>query len=332
MALDIARLTQFGIRPEDESVHPVAPDEPNWNESVFYDWIAGPDLAGHVRIGRMPNQGRVFLWVHLLMDGEWVVLEQPHLPLALFDEAFDCETRGLRVRRSVVDPLRINELQVAGVGRVVSGARAGHLLPFEVALRFEAIGPAHSLGEQSMSGHSADSYSSNRYEQPCSVRGTQRIGERTREVAGGGERDHSWGPRMWNMEWYFLAMHRADLRVQTARVIFDEDAYVSMGYFDTTETRNVVDTEFTLTFDDASARRPYEGTLTIVLEDDTRFSGRIETLDACPIDISHCFDPPQPSRYGRALVRFHPEDGSAPLLGWFEINRFPNGLSEVGFP
>lgn len=332
MTPDLAKLTQFGIRLDDEGVHPAAPDEPNWNESVFYDWVAGPDLAGHVRIGRMPNQGRVWLWVFLWMDGEWLALEQPHLPISLFGEGFDCETRGLLVRRTVTNPLRENRLRVAGMGRVLSGARTGMLLPFDVDLRYEARGPAHSLGEQTMAGHSADSYSSNRYEQPCQVTGTQRIGDRTRPVEGGGERDHSWGPRMWNMEWYFLAAHRADLRIQTARIIFDEDAYVSMGYVDTHETKNVVDTDFQLTFHDDEPRRPYEGTLELTTEDDAKIAGRIETITGCPIDVSHCFDPPQPSRYARALIRFHPQDGSAPLHGWLEINRFPGGISEVGFP
>lgn len=332
MTVDIEKLTQFGIKLEDERVHPVAPDEIHWNESVFYDWVAGPELCGHVRIGRMPNQGRVWLWVFLLMDGEWLALEQPHLPIALFGDGFDCETRGLLVRRTVTDPLRENRLRVAGIGRVLSGERTGMLLPFDIDLRFEARGPAHSLGEQTMSGHSAESYSSNRYEMPCEVSGTQRIGERTLPVRGGGERDHSWGPRMWNMEWYFLAVHRTDLRLQTARIVFDEDAYVSMGYLDAADTKNVVDNEFELVFDDASVRHPYDGRLTVTTEDDATFSGRIETLDACPIDVSHCFDPPQPSRYGRALVRFHPDDGSEPLHGWFEINRFPGGISEIGFP
>lgn len=332
MIPDLDRLTQFGIRPEDEGVHPAAPDVPHWNESVFYDWAIGPELAGHVRIGRMANQGRVWLWVFLLLDGEWVVLEQPHLPIAYFGEGFDCDAPGLKIRRTVTDPLRENHLRVAGTGRVASGPRAGTLVPFDVDLRFEARGPAHSLGEQTMEGHSAESYSSNRYEQPVHVTGTQRIGDRTVAVDGGGERDHSWGPRMWNMEWYFLAVHRPTLRLQTARVIFDEDAYVAMGYVDADATQNVVDNAFELTFDDANLRRPYEGRVRLTTEDDRELSGRIETLDACPIDAGHCFEPPQPSMYARALVRVHPDDGSEPLIGWLEINRFPSGISDVGFP
>ena len=87
-----------------------------------------------------------------------------------------------------------------------------------------------------------------------------------------------------------------------------------------------------LTFDDATPRRPFQGRVTLTTEDDVVFSARIETLDACAIDANHCFEPPQPSRYARALVRLHPDDGSAPLLGWLEVNRFPSGLSETAFP
>ena len=51
-----------------------------------------------------------------------------------------------------------------------------------------------------------------------------------------------------------------------------------------------------------------------------------------PIDANHCFDPPQPSHYVRALVRFHPDDGGEVLPGWLEVNRFLRGIDEVGFP
>lgn len=331
MPYDLEDPSQFGIREEDEHVHPHAPDELHWNESVFYDWIASPTLAGHVRIGRMANQGRAWLWVFLLTDGEWAVLEEPRLPVSAFD-GFDYDGRGLRVKRVVDVPLRENTLSVAGTARIVSGVRAGQLVPFDLDLRFSSRGPAHSLGEQTMAGHSAALYSSNRYEQPVAVKGTQRVGEVRRDVEGQGERDHSWGPRYWNMQWYFLVLHGEAMRLQCARIVFDEDSYLSMGYLGRERTVNVVDAEFALTFDDSRVRKPYEGSVRLVTEHDEVVEGRLEALDGCAIDASHAFDPPQPSVYRRAIVRFHPASGGEPLLGWLEINRFPNGISDEGFP
>jgi len=34
----------------------------------------------------------------------------------------------------------------------------------------------------------------------------------------------------------------------------------------------------------------------------------------------------------RALVQMQPDNGSEPLVGWFEIIRFPPSISDAGFP
>lgn len=318
--------SKFGIRAEDELVHPAPADEPSWNESVFYDWIHSPERAGHVRIGRMPNQHRAWLWVFLLHDGEWLVLEAPRLPIAELGADFDHEGRALAFSRTVVEPLRSNRLQVSGIGRIVSGPRAGRLVPFDLDVVAEAVGPAHSLGESSIAGHSNELFSSNRFEQPMRVHGHQKVGESTLPIDGHGERDHSWGPRNWNMEWFFLVAQSASMRLQCARVVFDEDSYLSMGYVGTDTTVNVVETEFHLLYDDADPRKAYEGRVKLETEDGRTIDARIECLDGCEIDASHAFDPPQPSLYRRAIVRVTPIEGGDPLLGWLEINRFPQGM------
>jgi hypothetical protein len=38
---------------------------------------------------------------------------------------------------------------------------------------------------------------------------------------------------------------------------------------------------------------------------------------------------PEPAR---ALVQVLPDNSSKPLVGWFEIIRFPSSLSDAGFP
>lgn len=319
-------LSKFGIRAEDELVHPAPTDEPTWNESVFYDWVHSPDYAGHVRIGRMPNQHRVWLWVFVLHAGEWLVLEEPRLPIGELTGEFDYDGRGLSFSRSVLEPVRSNRLEVSGVGRIVSGPRSGRLVPFDLDLVFEAVGPAHSLGESSVAGHSNELFSSNRFEQPMRVSGHQKVGDSTLTVDGHGERDHSWGPRFWNMEWFFLVAQSPTMRLQCARVVFDEDSFLTMGYLGGEQTVNVGDVEFDLTFDDDNVRKPYGGRVKLETEDGRTVSASIEALDGCEIDASHVFDPPQPSVYRRAVVRVVPDGGGEPLIGWLEINRFPGGI------
>jgi hypothetical protein len=50
-----------------------------------------------------------------------------------------------------------------------------------------------------------------RYEIPCRVSGTVRVGDETIELRGVGQRDHSWGTRdWWSAEWMWSAGHLDD--------------------------------------------------------------------------------------------------------------------------
>jgi hypothetical protein len=52
---------------------------------------------------------------------------------------------------------------------------------------------------------------STRYEIPCRVSGTVRAGDELIELAGPGQRDHSWGARdWWALDWMWSALHLDD--------------------------------------------------------------------------------------------------------------------------
>ncbi len=52
---------------------------------------------------------------------------------------------------------------------------------------------------------------STRYEIPCRVSGRVRVGEEVIELAGPGQRDHSWGSRdWWAIDWMWSALHLDD--------------------------------------------------------------------------------------------------------------------------
>src|SRR5881628_2966907 len=80
--LSLEEITKFGIRTEDEGLHPFDPRVEWWNESWFWDWFddAGT-TAGHCRIGLFPAQQRAWVWFFLYHRGEWVAVEEPRLPL-----------------------------------------------------------------------------------------------------------------------------------------------------------------------------------------------------------------------------------------------------------
>ncbi len=322
-ALALEVLTKFGIQPADEGAHPWSPDHLWWNESWFLDWFddAG-ERAGHVRIGLHPNQDRAWLWFVAYERDEWVVLEETRLPLADIDvEGLAYDRWGLAFSWERSDPLRHGRLRVRGFGRVVTGPRAGLVLPASVDVEYDAAGAAHSTGPSDVPGHSAAGYSACRFEQAVEVHGEFGIGEATRFV-GRGERDHSWGPRDWNMEWAFCAIGGPDFRMQWAVVEVPGLGRFATGYLHTDTTRTIVDVEHELEFDDRDLAHAVAGPFTVTADDGTVVRGRIDPVTSIEIDLAHVFDPPRPTVYRRTLVRFTSAGGGPPGSGWLESNRF----------
>lgn len=324
--LTLAELTRFGIAPEDEHPHPYSPEYEWWNESVFYDWYdRDGGNAGHCRIGWHPNQQRLWVWLFLYNGAEWVAIEEPRLPfgaLKLPHIAYD-DGWGLRFSYEVAEPLRSGRLDAAGFGRVLSGPRTGMILPVAVELDTEAVGPAHSLGQHTLAGHNDANYSTSRFEQPIRGRGRYTIGAETRFLEVRGERDHSWGPRWWNIEWTFLAVNGDDYRLQCAAVRIPEGSEINTGYVSRHTTVSVTGVRFELEFHDQTPTRPVSGRFSVSAEDNNDMSGAIESISGAEIDITHTFVPPRRSVYRRALVRVTP-DGRTPTVGWLESNRFVN--------
>jgi len=321
----LEELTRFGIRVEDEGIHPFDPRVEWWNESWFWDWFddAGT-LAGHCRIGLFPAQKRAWVWLFLYHRGEWVAVEEPRLPLAdiqLPRLAYD--GWGLRFAYDPRQPLRQGHLRCAGFGRVLSGPRTGMILPVAAELEVDAVGAAHTTGRNAIAGHDSHQFDACRFEQPTAVRGTLRLGDDTLPFAGRGERDHSWGPRPWNMEWTFIVASNDALRVQCVEVALPDLPRFGVGYLHRDSTQSLAAVDIALTFDDDAVAHPIAGRFAVTAEDGTRFAGRVEPIAAAEIDITHTFVPPARSIYRRALVRVHPDGGGAPLVGWTELNYFP---------
>jgi hypothetical protein len=319
-----AELTHFGIRFEDEGLHPFDPNEEWWNESWFWDWFDDSgELAGHCRIGLHPAQKRAWVWLFLYHRGEWVAVEETRLPLGeiqLPRIAYD--KWGLSFAYDATSPLRSGRFRFSGFGRVVSGPRIGAMLPVGAELDIDAIGPPHTTGRGNVAGHMSNVYDACRFEQPITAHGTLRIDEQTLPFRGRGERDHSWGPRNWNIEWTFLVANGATMRMQCAEVTIPNVTKLGVGYMQRDTTVSLSNVTLDFARHDDTVLKPFSGRFAVTAEDGSTFAARVEVISAAEIDIAHTFVPPRPSIYRRALIRVHPDDGSAPLLGWTELNYF----------
>lgn len=327
-------LTKYGISFADDGFHPYDPSERWWNESWFWDWYTiDGSVAGHCRIGLIPGQGRAWLWLYLFRDGEWLGVEQPFLDLAKVrrpEIAYD--DPGLSFSYRIIDPLRRGRLRVQAAARVLSGPRAGRVLPVAVDLEVMSIGAAHSTGPGDQEGHSSATYDARRMEQPIVVWGPIRIGDDTVDLEGRGERDHSWGPRYWLLEWSFFALNGLERQLQCVEVRFPGDGTIAIGYTHAGpdgegETREIREVSIDVERSD-SLEGAFRGRCRVVDEEATPLAFSFETISAHEMDLSHVLEPPPPrSVYRRALIRAIPEDGSPPLVGWLEDHVMPDGVA-----
>lgn len=322
--LSLEEICKFGVRPEDEQFHPFNPDDPTWNESYFFDWYdSEAKNAGHCRIGWMPTQDRLWIWLYLFDGENWAAIEEPRLPASALDtEGFSLDRAGLTCQYATGEALRSGKLKISGFGRILSGPKAGQIVPVAAELDVEAISAAHTLGQSAVKGHADQEYNTSRYEQAIRAQVRQSIDGQETQFAALGERDHSWGPRFWNMNWHFLVANGQTRRFQSTVVEIEGfDDPIRIGYLSAESTGNLTDVQYDLTYHDATPERAIEGTFKLTSESGEVLSGRIEPVSGTAIDVSHAFSPPQSSIYRRTLVRCLPDDGSEPLIGWMEINR-----------
>jgi hypothetical protein len=322
-------LTRFGVTLADEGPHAFDPAVEWWNESWFWDWFdADGEVAGHCRIGLHPNQERAWAWFFLYRRGEWIAVEEPRLPLAhvaLPGLAYD--RFGLRFGWDVAEPLRRGRFHFQGFGRAIAGPRTGLIVPVGADLEVRGLGPPHSPGRATAAGHASERFAASRFEQPITAIGELRFGEDVVPFRGRGERDHSWGPRHWNLEWTFMVLNGEGLRLQCAEARVPNVGRFPGGYLARERTQTIQEVEFDLVLQPDDVLRTLSGRFSVKTEDGSTFGGEIATVSAAEIDITHTFVPPQRSLYRRALIRVRPDDGSGPLLGWLEFNRLAHARS-----
>ncbi|MDG2045680.1 MAG: hypothetical protein P8J79_00570 [Halioglobus sp.] len=327
-------VTQFGIQVEDEFHHPFSGDHPDWNESYFFDWYdASGTNAGHCRVGWHPVQQRILFWLYLYNGSEWLVIEEYRLPFSALQlggeensatakNAFSYSGWGLAFKYQPQEPLRSGQLSVSGFARVLCGQRQGMIKPVELELTITAIGPPYSRGGGAVDSHSADNFSTDRYEQPTQSQGWMVIDSEKTELTVRGERDHSWGPRPWDMGWQFFVVNNERFSLLATQVQIPEWPLITMGYYHGhgEAMEQLAETELNLDFNSSNSTQAVRGSFNLLCESGRKIVGSIETISGAEIDITHTFSTPHRSEYRRSLIRCTFDDGSQ-SIGWLECNR-----------
>jgi hypothetical protein len=172
--------------PEDEDAHEPGAEE-LWNESWYFDAIADDASLGvYFRLGLYPNLGVSWLTGYVCgPEREAVPILDFEAPLPEGAE-LAVRSNGLRVELSCEVPLERYRVALARDDVALD-------------LVWETLGQPYAYRVTT------------RYEIPCRVTGTVRVGGEELALNGVGQRDHSWGTRdWWSAEWMWTAGHLDD--------------------------------------------------------------------------------------------------------------------------
>jgi Ecdysteroid kinase-like family len=191
--------------PGEEGRHAAGTEE-LWNESWYFDAISEDGRTGlYTRIGLYPNLG--VCWLTAFICGP----ERPTVAIVDFsaplpDNALlNIERPGLRAEHVCESALERFRVRIDAEGE--SHADPASLLRGD---RGEPVSAGFDIVWETL-GEPYAYRVATRYEIPCRVSGTVRIGHDTIDLIGVGQRDHSWGPRdWWSAEWMWCAGHLQD--------------------------------------------------------------------------------------------------------------------------
>lgn len=197
------------LRPaaDDEGRHEPGP-ELTWNESWYFDAVADDESVGlYVRLGRVPNQGIALYTAAIVGPGRpAVMLVDQAAPLpAQDDDRQLIDTVGLHATQVCEEPLQRFRVTLRGTAASHDDDAAplrdepGTPVDVELNLVWETDGIPYQWRPAA------------RYEIPCRVSGTVRVGDEEIAFAGVGQRDHSWGSRdWWASDWMWNGLHLED--------------------------------------------------------------------------------------------------------------------------
>jgi hypothetical protein len=210
------------LRParSDEGRHAPAREQ-LWSESWYFDAIApNGSLGAYVRLGLYPNLGVCWYTAFACGPGRATIAVIDFAAPLPDGESLRVRTPDVDADHNCAEPLERFGVTLAGMGRAYADpsallrGEAGVPAPLSLELEWETDGAPYAYRLTT------------RYEIPCRVTGTIRVGDETLELSGApGQRDHSWGVRdWWSMDWMWSAgrledgtrLHAVELRLADA--------------------------------------------------------------------------------------------------------------------
>lgn len=181
-----------------------------WSESWYFDTTtANGDLGIYARVGRLPNQDRCNFVGGIFRRNEApIMFVDMDVALPASDPLVQqFSTDRFSVESRCLDPLSKFAFKLKGTGSSFAdpssplrGEQGKDLKGVEIDLVWQTSGPAYKNGAQT------------RYEIPCQVNGTIKVGDKRFSLqAAPGERNHSWGVRNWWVaDWVWSGLHFED--------------------------------------------------------------------------------------------------------------------------
>jgi hypothetical protein len=298
--------------PADEGHH--EPDaDVLWNESWYMDFTTTEDgIAGYTRIGLYPNRDEAWITLSLVRPGApSAMLVDLHVPLpAPGSLAVTGAGTDLVADHVCVEPLRRFSVTCQGTGELfeepaaILRGESGTPVAMAMDLEWETDGEPYAYRMLT------------RYEIPCRVRGTVRVGDETFEVDGKGQRDHSWGSRdWWAADWCWNAGALDDgTRFHSVEARLPSMPRMGMGYLQSADA--------------------FTDLRTVVVDEQVAPDGLVPTarLQLSPPDLDLAItalahgplllvaDDGRVSHFPRSLYRVEAPDGRTGLA-WVEFNR-----------
>jgi hypothetical protein len=311
-------MTAFHLRGDDEHRHLPGTDR-SWGESWYHDFAATDgSYGGWVRLGLYPNLGVAWYWLAIVRAGEPLVLiSDTTAACPGRDEPLAVRTAGYSTEWTCTEPLMAWRIKGQGRARTYANPAdvfdPGHAGDGDVDLQYDLEWRGASV---------VFPYSmTTRYEQSAWVQGDVQIGTQHVDVYSPGQRDHSWGNRVWSFPWLWTAGHLPDNRwFHGVRTLVAGGSNLQVGYLAEPGRDLEVVEQVEVAFELDAAGLPVQAQLQIAGLD-----ARVTPELHAPVLI------PSPdgvsSRFARSLCRFETADGSVGR-GWVELN-LPVGSEPV---
>lgn len=311
-------MSSFRLSGSDEFRHLPGLDRA-WGESWYHDFAASDGSSGGwLRLGLYPNLGVAWYWAAIVRAGRPLVLVAdvtapcPEVGTA-GGTAVELAHAGWTTRWECVEELSAWRISGTGTARtyadpadVVRGAPGDADVELRYDLEWRGTTPAFPYS------------ATTRYEQSAWISGTVIVDGEATEVFCPGQRDHSWGNRVWSAPWLWTSGHLPGPRwFHAVRILFEGMTTFQTGYVvepgrDLAAT-DAVDVAYAVDADELpTSLRVRVGALDLQVTPELHAPVMIESPDGVP------------SKFPRALCRFEDAHGVVGR-GWVEFN-FPAGV------